>query len=167
MAIRSKPDVASVWHMQCAWMASGHGKSDRFCRVVGMQAIGINYCKLSETCHHTQIDSYVTSLGCAQPKEAVQDHWLVDYSTVCAFGACAIGTKMQAVQVVTMEQSIRRVRGQARVWILLYSLHHRIRAIVQTEDSHMPYQMNYCYIESLVTYPWINPYVDVLIWSYP
>ena len=26
----------------------------------------------------------------------------------------------------TIEQSIRRARGQARVWILLYNLHHRI-----------------------------------------
>ena len=58
--------------------------------------------------------------------------------------------------------------AKARVWILWYSLHHRIRAaIVQAEDSPVPYQRNYCYIVSLVTYHRINPYVDSLIWSYP
>ena len=31
---------------------------------------------------YTQIDSFVISWGCAQSKEAIQDHWLVDYSTV-------------------------------------------------------------------------------------
>ena len=72
----------------------------------------------SKTCHHTQVDSFVPSGGCAQSKEASQDHWLVDYSTVSAFGAYAIETKMQAVQVGTMEQSIRQARGQARMWIL-------------------------------------------------
>ena len=90
MAIRSKPDVASVWPMQFAWMTSGHGKNDRHCRVVGIQAIGINYCKLSKTCHHTQIDSFVTSLGCAQSQEAVQSHWLIGSSNyrLCLRGLC-------------------------------------------------------------------------------
>ena len=116
--------------------------------------------------------AFLTSWGCAQSKEAIHDHWLVDNSTASAFGAyaitiAAITTKMQAVQVGTMEQSIRRARRQALLWILLYSLHHRIRAIVQPEDSHMQYQRNYCYILSLATYPRINPYVDILIWSYP
>ena len=92
---------------------------------------------------------------------------LVDNSTASAFGAYAVMTKMQAVQVGTMEQSIRRAGGQALVWILLYSLHHKIRAIVPPEDSHSKFQRNYCYIVSLVTYPIINPYVDILIWSYP
>ena len=81
--------------------------------------------------------------------------------------AYAIATKMQAVQVGTMEQSIRQARGQARVWILLYSIHHRIRAMVQPQGSHTPFQRNYCYIVSPVTYPRINPYVDIRIWSYP
>ena len=153
--------------MQFAWMTARHGENDRYWRGVGMETVGINHYKLSRTCHHTPIDSFVTSWGWAQSKEAIQDHWLVDYSTVSAFGAYSIVTKLQAVQVGTMEQSIRRARGQARMWILLYSLHHRIRAIVQTEDSHMPYQRNYCYIVSLVTYPRIHPYVDILIWSYP
>ena len=132
-----------------------------------MQAVGINYWNTSKTCHHTQIDAFMTSWGCRQSKEAIQDHWLVDNSTVSAFGAYAIVTNMQAVQVGTMEQSIRWARGQARVWILLYSLHHKIRLIVQTEDSHMQYQRYYCYIVSLVTNPRINPFVDILIWSYP
>ena len=132
-----------------------------------MQEVGINNYKLSKTCHHTQIDSFFISWECAQSKEAIQDHWLVDYSTVSAFGAYDIVTKMQAVQVGTLEQSIRRARGQARIWIVLYSLHHRIRAIVQTDDSHVPYQRNYCHIVSLVTYPMIYPNVDILIWSYP
>ena len=109
----------------------------------------------------------MTSLGCAQSKEAMHDHSLVDYSTVSAFWAYAILTKMQVVQVGNMEQFIRRARGQALVWILLYSLHHRIRTIVQTEDSHIPYQINYCYFVSLATYARINPYVDILIWWYP
>ena len=109
----------------------------------------------------------MTSWGCAQSKEAIQNHWLVDNSTASAFGAYTNMTKMQAVQVGTMEQSIRRAGGQALVWIILYSLHHRIRAIVQTEDSHMPYQINNCYIVSLVTYPIINPHIYILIWSYP
>ena len=166
MATISKPDIASAWPMQCAWMTSRHRENNLFWRVVGMQAVGINYYKLSKTCHHAQINAFVTSWGCAQSKEAIQDHWLVDNSTASVFGAYAIMNKMQAVQVGTMEQSIRRARGQALLWILLYSLHHRIRAIVQPEDSHMPYQRNYCYIVSLVTYPRINPYVDILIWSY-
>ena len=96
--------------------------------------------------------SFVTFWGCDQSKEALQDHWLVDYSTVSAFGAYAIVTKMQAVQVGIRKQSFRRARGQARVWIHLYILHHRIRAIVQTEDSRMPYQRNYSYIVSFVIY---------------
>ena len=86
--------------------------NDRYWRVVGMQAVVVNYYKVLKTCHHTQIDSFVTSRGCAQSKEAVQYHWLVDYSTVFAFGAYAIMTKMQAVQVGTMEHSIRRARGK-------------------------------------------------------
>ena len=109
----------------------------------------------------------MTSRGCAQSKEAIRNHWLVDNSTVSALGAYAIVTKMQAVEVETMKQCIRRAHGQALVWILLYCVHHRIRTIVQTEDSHMPYQINYCYIVSLDTYPRINPYVEILIWSYP
>ena len=135
----------------------------RYWRVVGIQEIGINYYKLSKSCHHTSVELFVTPWGCAQSKEAIQDHWLVDYS----FGTFAILTKMQAVQVWTVEQFIRRASGQARVWIFLYYLHHRIGAIVQTEDSHMPYQRNYCYIVSLVTCARIHPYVDILIWSYP
>ena len=95
----------------------------------------------------------MTSWGCAQSKEAFQDHWLVDNSIASAFGAYAIVTKMQAVQVETMEQSIRRARGQVLVWIFLCSLHSRIRDIVQPEDSHIPYQRNYCYIVSLANYP--------------
>ena len=149
--------------MQCAWVVSRHRENDRYWREVGMQAVDINYYKLSEICHHAKIEAFVTSWSSAQSKEAIQDHWLVDNSTASAFGAYAIMTKMQAVQVGTMEQSIRRARGQALVWILLYSLHHRIRTIVQPEDSHMPYQRNYCYIVPIVTYPRINPYVDILI----
>ena len=68
-------------------MTSRHGENDRYSRVVGMQALGINYYKLSKTCHNTQIDSFVTSCGCAQATEAIKYHWLVDYSTVSAFGA--------------------------------------------------------------------------------
>ena len=104
--------------------------------------------------------------GCAHSKEAIQDHWLVDNSTVSAFGACAIVTKMRGVQFGTMEQSIRRARRQARLKILLYSLHHRIGVIVQTGDSYMPYQRNNYYSVSLVTYHKINPNVDIPIWSY-
>ena len=47
-ATRSKPDVASVWPMQCAWVISGHGENDRYWRVVRMQEVGINYYKLSK-----------------------------------------------------------------------------------------------------------------------
>ena len=166
MATKSKPDIASAWPMQCAWMTSRHRENDRYWRVVGMQAVGINY-KLLKTCHHAQIDAFLTCWGCAQSEEVIQGHWLVDNSTASAFGAYAITTKMRAVQVGTMEQSIKRARRQALVWILLYSLHHRIRAIVQPEDSHMLYQRNYCHIVSLTTYPGINPYVDILFWSYP
>ena len=97
--------------------------------------------------------AFVTSWGCAQCKEAIQDHWLVDNSIASPFGAYAIVTKMQAVQVGALEQSIRRTRGQVPVWILLYSLHHRIRDIVQPEDSHMPYQRNHYYFVPLATYP--------------
>ena len=166
-ATRSKSDVASVWPMQCAWMISRHGENDCYWCVVEMQEVGINCCELLKTCHHTQVDSFVTSCGCAQSKGAIQDHWLIDYSKVFAFGAYAIVTKTQSVQVGTMQQSIRRARGQARMWIHLYSLHHRIRAIVQIEDSHMTYQKSYCHIVSLVTYPRIYPYAHILILSYP
>ena len=69
----------------------------------------------------------MTSRGCALCKEAIQDQWLIDYSTVSAFGALAIVTKSQAVQLGTTEQSIRRADNQARVWIHMHSLHHRIR----------------------------------------
>ena len=163
MATRPKPDIASAWPMQCAWMTSRHGENDRYWRVVGMQAVGINYYEWSKTCHHAQIDAFLTSWACAQSKEAIQDHWLVDNSTASAFGAYAITTKMQGVQVGTTEQSIRRARRQVRVWILLYSLHHRIRAIVQPEDSHTLYKkiLLYCvtcYLsqnKSLCWYPYL------------
>ena len=153
--------------MQCALMTSRHGKKRPL--LASSRNVGGWYklSKLSKTCHHTQVGSFVPSRGCAQSKEAIQDHWLVDNSTVSAFGAYADETTMQAVQVGTMEQSIRRARDQARVWILLNSLHHTISAIVQTEDSHIPYQINYCYIVSLVTFLRVNHYVDILIWSYP
>ena len=72
-------------------------------------------------------------------------------------------TKSQAVQVETTEQSIRRADGQARMRIHLHSLHHRIGAIIQPEDSHIPYQRKYCYVVSLAIYSRINPCVDILI----
>ena len=50
---------------------------------------------------------------------------------------------------------------------LFCSRHHRIRASVQPDGSHMTYQRNYRYIVSLVACPRINPYVDILIWTYP
>ena len=146
--------------MQCAWVTSRHRENDRYWRKVGMQVVDINYYKLSEICYHAKIEAFVTSWSCAQSKEAIQDHWLVDNSTASAFGVYTIGTKMQAVQVGTLEQSIRRAHGQALVWILLYSLHRRIRTIVQqTGYSHMPYQRNHCYIVPVVTYPRLNPYI--------
>ena len=143
-ATGAKPDVASVWPMPCALMTSKRGENDRYWCILGMQEVGIKYYNISKTCHHTQVDSFVTFWGCAQSKEAPQDHWLVDYFTVSAFGAYTIVTKMQVGQVATREQYIRRVRGQARVRIHLYSLNHRIRAILQTEDSRMPYQRYHC-----------------------
>ena len=145
MATRSKPDVAFVWLMQCAWMTSRHGKNDRVCRLVERRLVLTitNYRK--PVIIHKSI--HLWSPGDARSREKL---------SFSAFGACAIETKMQAVQVGTTEQSFRRARGQARVWILLISLHHRIRAIVQTEDSHVPYQRNYCYIVSLVIYPRMN-----------
>ena len=109
-ATRSKPDVASAWPMQCAWMTSRHGENDRYWRVVGMQSVGINYYKLLKSCHHAQIDAFMTSCGCAQSKEAIKNHWLVDNSTASAFWVYAIMTKMQAVQVRTMEQPMRWAR---------------------------------------------------------
>ena len=166
MATRSKPDVESAWSMQCAWMTSRHRENDRYLSVVGMQAVGINYYKLSKTCHHAQIDSFVTCWGCAQSKEAIQDHWLEDNSTVSTFGAYAIVTKMQAVQVWTMSVCQASTRPNAGVDNFVQPSSQN-RAIVQTEDSYMPYQWNYWYIVSLATNPRINPYVDILIWSYP
>ena len=74
----------------------------------------INCHKLSKTCHHTQVDSFVNSWGCTRSREAIEDRWLVDYSTVSAFGAYAIATKMQGAKVGTMEQSMRQARGQVR-----------------------------------------------------
>ena len=88
----------------------------RYWRVIGMQEVGIKLLKLAKTCHHTQLDSFVPFWGCAQSKEAIQGHWLIDYSTVSAFWVYAIERKMQALQVGTMEQSIRQARGQAWVW---------------------------------------------------
>ena len=43
------------------------------------------------------------------------------------------------------------------MWILLYGLHHIIKAIVQPDGSHTSYQRIYCYIVSLVICPRINP----------
>ena len=60
-----------------------------------------------------------------------------------------------------------RAPGKARVRILLESLHRRIRSIVQQKGGHMPYQMHYCYVVSLVNCYGINSYVDISIWSYP
>ena len=100
-ATGAKPDVASIWPMQCALMTSRHRENDRYWCVLGVQEVGIKYNKLSKICHHTQVDSSVTFWGCAQSKEAHQDHWLVDYSTVSAFGGYTIVTKMQVVQVGT------------------------------------------------------------------
>ena len=68
---------------------------------------------------HKSMHLWPTSWGCAQSKEAIQDNWLVDNPTVSAFEAYAIVTKIQAVQVGTIEQSIRRACDQALVWILL------------------------------------------------
>ena len=99
MATSPKADVASVWCMQFAWMTARHGEDDPYWRGIGIKTAGINYYNWSKTCHHTQIDSFVTSWGWAQSKEAIQDHWLVDYSTVSALGAYAIVTKRQAVHL--------------------------------------------------------------------
>ena len=63
MATWSKPDIASAWPMQCAWMTSRHRENDRYWRVVGMQAVCINYNKLSKTCHDAQIDAFCDLLG--------------------------------------------------------------------------------------------------------
>ena len=44
---------------------------------------------------------------------------------------------------------------------------NRIKAILQPERNHKPYQRSFSYNVSLVTRPRINPYVDILTWSYP
>ena len=89
-ATRSKPDVGPVWPMQCACMTLKHWENDRYWLLVRMQEAGINHYELSKTCHHTQVGSFVTSCGCAQSREAIQNHWLVDYST-CAASITELG----------------------------------------------------------------------------
>ena len=112
-----------------------------------------NYYKLSKTCHHTRVDSSVTPWGCEQPKAALQDHWLVQGLSYCDKDASrGFGAVYQA-----------STRPRAR-WILLYSLHHRIWAIVQTEDGPKPSSNKLllccvtCYLsqnKSLCWYPYL------------
>ena len=44
------------------WVISRHRENDRYWRVVGMQAVDINYYKLAEICLHAKIDAFVTDL---------------------------------------------------------------------------------------------------------
>ena len=82
-------------------------------------------------------------MNAAQLREAIQDHWRVDSSTVSALWASSIATEIQAAQVGTMEGSNWPAVGKARVRRFLDSLHRGIRAIVQSEGGHIPYKRRY------------------------
>ena len=159
MATGSNPDVASVcmidatcndhieaWGNECYW------------RVVGMQEVGINYYKLLKTCHRTQVDSFVTPWGCAQSKEAIQDHWLVDYSSLpsgfmpswqkCKRCNSGPGSSLSGEHAAKQEYGYfctASITGSGPP----YKPKIVIRRI-----------KNYCYIVSHVNYPRINPYVS-------
>ena len=112
-----KPDVAFVWPMQCAWMASKH--------MGGGGRVGFGW-------GGGPVDkSYPRPLAGRL------------FSRVGLRGKI-FHQKRHKRRKLT--QSIRRTRGQAWVWILLKSPHPRIRAFVPPEGSHMPYLGNYCYI---------------------
>ena len=134
--------------MQCAWITSRH------CwRLVGVWAVDINYHKSSKTCHHTQIDSFVTSWGMLAVERSYPGPLAGRlFYRLCLLSLCypvrdANGASRDygAVHQTSMQPS-------ASV-DTLYSLHHRIRTIVTTEDSHMPYQRNYCYFCHLLLIP--------------
>ena len=166
MATRSKPDAASVWPMQRAWFTSRHGENEFYWRAVGLQEVGMNCLQIIEN-----LSSYKSRFICdLLGMRAVERSYPRPLAGRLFHRLCLRGSyyrnKDASGAIGAREQSIRRARGQAWVWILLYSLHHRIRAIVQTEDSHTRHIKNCCYIVSHVTYPRINPYVDILICSY-
>ena len=147
-ATRLNLDVAWVWHVQWAWMTSRHGENDRSWGVVRVQRVGINY-KLSKTClRNLNVDSFVTFYGNAQSRKAFQDHWLVDCSTSLPSG---------------LKPSPQRCKWS----ILLYSLHYLIRAIVQPKRSHIPHQRKLLPHSVTFHLSQNNPYVDILIYSYP
>ena len=144
-------------------------ENDHYWREVGMQAVDINYYKLSEICHYTKIEAFVTSCF----MRAVERGYLRPlagrhFYRLCLRGLCypdkdASGASRDFGAV---NQASTRPSASVDTFVQLV-LRHRIRTIVQPEDSHMQYQRNHCYIVPVVTYPRINPYVDILIWSYP
>ena len=111
-----------------------------------MKEVGINYYNYQNLSSHTSrficdlLGMRVVERSCPRPLAGRL------FYRLCLRGLSY--RDKDAVQVGTMEQSIRRARGHARVWIHLHSLHHRVRAIIQPEDSHMPFQWStavFCY----------------------
>ena len=97
-------------------------------------------------------------MNAAKLREASQDHWWIDCSTICALWANLSQPrckqhKLELFKGLTGGQPTKCVQR------LLGSLHRRIRAVVQTKGGHIPYQRRYHYIVSLVNCSRINPYM--------
>ena len=85
--IRSKPDVALVWPMPCAWMTSRYGQTDRYWRIVWVQEVGIKVLHITEN-----LSSYTSRLICDPPMMSAVERsypkpWLEECSIVPGFVA--------------------------------------------------------------------------------
>ena len=148
-----------MWPVHVHGWHCGMGK--RYWRVVGVQEFGINYLSL-------YTDWFICDLLGMCAVQSSYQRPLVGrlFYRFCLPGFMLSWQRCKRCKsglwsILSGEQAVKCV------WILWYSLLHRTRSIAQTVDSCMPYQRNYSSFVSLVNYPRINLYVDILIWSYP
>ena len=135
-------------------MTSNHGEneSDRYWCVIRMHQFGIRYDEFSQSIiRHISIFMWSPRDTSSRERHPRPLAGRLFYRP--CLRSLNIATKMQAAQMGLWSS----LPGE---W-----LHHRIRAIVQSEGSHTPYQRSYCYTVSFVTCPRLDPYVDVFIWS--
>ena len=163
MATGSNPDVASVCMIDATCNDHIEAWGKRMLLACSRNA-GSWYklYNLLKTCHRTQVDSFVTPWGCAQSKEAIQDHWLVDYSF------------LPSGFMLSWQRCKRCNSGPGSSLSGEHAAKHEYgyfctASITGSGPSYKPNTSykKYCYIVSHVTYPRINPYADILICSYP
>ena len=166
-ATRSKPDVEPVWPVQCAWMTSRHVENDHYWRVVRVWEVG--WYKVLQIIE--KLASHASRLICDLLGVCrVERGYPWPLAGRLFYRLCL--WRLTYHHKDTSGKSwhcgaVYRVRDLAWVWIFLYSLHQRIEAIVEPEGSRMPCHKHHCYSALPFTCPWINLYVDSLIWSYP